>query len=85
MNDDEEHGGGNCPARPTFNPIPNIRNQRRLVLGFDDTSNEEADLDEYANPRARQRRGRQWQPNYRGDDEHKLKVDIHNFIGDLNI
>ena len=28
---------------------------------------------------------RQWQPNYRGNDEYKLKVDILNFSGDLNI
>ena len=34
MNDDEEHGGGIGPVRPTFNPISNIRNQRRLVARF---------------------------------------------------
>ena len=32
-----------------------------------------------------QRGGRQWQPNYRGGDEYKLKVDIPNFSGDPNI
>ena len=42
-------------------------------------------MGEYANPCGRQRGGRQWQPNYRGDDEYKLKVDISNFSGDLNI
>ena len=31
------------------------------------------------------KRGRQWQPNKRGDDEYKLKVDILNFGGDLDI
>ena len=67
-NDDEEHGGGIGPARPTFNPIPNIQNQRSII-GFHDTSNEEADLGEYANPLGRQRGGRQWQSNYRGNDE----------------
>ena len=50
MNDDGEHGRGIGPARPTFNPIRNIRNQRRLVAGFNDTSDEEANLGEYANP-----------------------------------
>ena len=33
----------------------------------------------------RQRGGRQWQPNYRGDVEYKLKISIPNFSGDLNI
>ena len=84
-NDDEEHGGGIGSARSTFNLIPNIRNQRRSTKGFDDTSDEEADLGEYANPHDKQRGGRQWQPNYRGDDEYKLKVDISNINGDLNI
>ena len=28
---------------------------------------------------------RHWQPNYRKDIEYKLKVDIPNFSGDLNI
>ena len=43
-NDDEEHGRGIGPATPTFNLIPNIRNQMRLVVGFNDTSYEEADF-----------------------------------------
>ena len=84
-NDDEEQGGGIGPARPTFNHIPKIRNQRRLTIGFDDTSYEDADFSEFANPCGRQRGGRQWKPNYRGDDEYKLKVDILSFSGDLNI
>ena len=42
-------------------------------------------MGESANPHGRQRGGRQWQPNYRGDDEYKLKVDILNFSSDLNI
>ena len=84
-NDDKEHGGGISPDRPTFNLIPNIRNQRRPVAGFNDTSDEEDDLGEYANLCGRQRGGRQWQPNYKGDDEYKLKVDIPNFSCDFNI
>ena len=43
-NDDEKQGGGIDPVRPFFNPIPNIRNQRRLVAGFDDTLVEDANL-----------------------------------------
>ena len=58
-NDDEEHGRGICPARPTFNTIPNIRNQRMPIARFDDTSDEKANFGEYANPRGRQRGGRQ--------------------------
>ena len=58
-NDDKEQGGGIGPVRPTFNFIPNIRNQTMPVAGFDDTSDEEADLGEYANPCGRQRGGRQ--------------------------
>ena len=85
MNDDEEHGERIGPARPTYNPISNIRNQSRSIAGFDDTSNEKADLGEYENPRGRQRGGRQWQPNYIGDNEYRLKVDAPNFSGDLNI
>ena len=84
-NVDEERGGVIGLVRPIFNPIPNIRNQRRLIVGFDDTSNEEADFGEFINPCGRQRGGNQWQPNYRGDDKYKLKVDIPNFSGDLNI
>ena len=58
-NDDEEHGGGIGPTRPTFNPIPNIRNQKRPTVGFDDTSDKETGLGEYANPRGRQKGGQQ--------------------------
>ena len=61
-----------------------MRNQRRSTVGFDDTSDEEAELGEFANPHGRKRGGRQWQPNYKGNDEYKLKVDIPNFIGDLD-
>ena len=42
-------------------------------------------MGEFTNPHGRQRGGRQWQPNYRGDDEYKLQVDIPNFSGDLGI
>ena len=44
MNDNEEQGGGIGPAIPIFNLIPNIRNQKRSIVGFNDTSDEEADL-----------------------------------------
>ena len=67
-NDDEEQGEGIGHARPNFNRILNIRNQRSPTVGFDDTSNEETDFDEFTNPHGRQRGGRQWQPNYRGDN-----------------
>ena len=36
------------------------KNQKRPVEGFDDTSDEEVDLGEYANPRGRRRGERQW-------------------------
>ena len=52
-NDDEEQGGGIDPTRPNFNTIPNIQNQIRPIAGFDDTSDKEADLGEFANPRGR--------------------------------
>ena len=68
--------------RPIFNPAPNIRNQRRPAVGFDDTSVEKVDLVEFANPRGRQRGGRHWQMNYKEDDKYKLKVDLPNFSGD---
>ena len=42
-------------------------------------------MGEFVNPHGRQRGGRRWQPNYRGDDKYKLKVYIPNFSGDLNI
>ena len=58
MNDDEEQGGGIGPAIPIVNLIPNIRNQKRSIIGFNDTSDEEADLGEFANPRGRQKGGR---------------------------
>ena len=84
-NDDKEQSGGSGPARPSFNHIPKIRNQRRPTIGFDDTSDEDANFGEFVKPRGRQRKGRQWKPNYRGDDEYKLKVDIPNFNNDLDI
>ena len=46
---------------------------------------EDANFCEFANPCGIQREGMQWQPNYRGDDEYKLKVYIPNFSGDLDI
>ena len=84
-NDDEEQGRGIDTTRPIFNHIPKIRNQRRLIVRFDDTSNENADFGEFANPRGREREGRQCQPNYRGDDKYKLKINIPNFDDDLDI
>ena len=84
-NNNEKQGRGVGPARPIVNPIPNLQNQKRSAAGFDDTSDEEADFGEIALPYGRQRGGRQWQPNYRGIDEYKLKVDIPNFSGDLDI
>ena len=42
-------------------------------------------MGEFENPCGRQRGGRQWQPNYKGEDKYKLKVDIPNFSGDLDI
>ena len=42
-------------------------------------------MGEFANLHVKQRGGRQWQPNYRGDDKNKLRVDIPNFSGDLDI
>ena len=50
-NDDKEQGGGIGLDRPTFNHIPEIRIQRRPIVGFDDTSNEDADFGEFVNPR----------------------------------
>ena len=84
-NDNEEQDEGIGPARPTFNHIPKIQNQRRSTVGFDDTLDEDVDFGEFANPRSRQKEGRQWQPNYKGDNEYKLKVNIPNFSGDLDI
>ena len=57
-NDNEEQGGGIGLARPTFNHIPKIRNQRRSTVGFDDTLDEDLDLGEFPNPRDIQREGR---------------------------
>ena len=84
-NDDKEQGGGIGLARPTFNHIPEIQIQRRTTVGFDDTSNEDVDFVEFVNPRGIKREGRQWQPNYRGDDKYKLKVDIPHFSGYIDI
>ena len=53
-------------------------------MSYVDTSDDEADLDEITNARGRFGGVRQWKPNYRGDDEYKLKVDIPNFIADLD-
>ena len=84
-NDDEEQGQGIGPAKPICNHIPNIQNQRRPIARFYDTSNEEANFGKFVNPCGRQRGGKLWQPNYREDDKYKLKVDIPNFSGDLDI
>ena len=83
-NENEEQDGGIDSARPTFNHIPKIRNQRRPTIGFDDILDEDADYGEFANRRGRHREGRPWQPNYKGD-EYKLKVDIPNFSSGLDI
>ena len=48
-----------APTRSTFNHIPKIQNQRGSIIGFDDTSNEDVDFAKFANPRGRQRKGRQ--------------------------
>ena len=53
MNDNEEQGGRIGPARPTCNHIPKIQNQRRPIVGFDDTLDEDADFGEFANPHGR--------------------------------
>ena len=58
-NDDEEQDGRICLARPNFNHIPNILNQRRPIAGFYDTSDEEPYFGEFVNPCGRQRSGRQ--------------------------
>ena len=58
-NDDEEQGKGFGPTKRICNHIPNIRNQRRPIVGFCDTSDEEANFDEFANPCGRQRGRRQ--------------------------
>ena len=74
---------------PVVDPIPN--NQRRPARVYDDTSDDEADFGHmaYAGNMAPAHGGFggrwQWQPNYRGDDEYKLKVAIPNFNGDLDI
>ncbi|EEF31354.1 conserved hypothetical protein [Ricinus communis] len=84
-NKDEEQGGGVGSGRSIINPIPNVQNQSRPATRFDDASDEEADFGEIALPCGRQRGGKQWQPNYRGDNEYKLKVDILNFNSDFYI
>ena len=48
-NDSEEQGKGIGPLRPTFNYIPKIRNQRRPIVGFDDTLDEDAHFGEFVN------------------------------------
>ena len=57
-NDNEEQGEGISPARPTFNHILKIRNQRRSTVGFDDTLDEDAGFGEFMNPHGRPREGR---------------------------
>ena len=42
-------------------------------------------MGEFANLCGRQRGGRRWQQNYRGEDENKLMVDVPNFSDDLDI
>ena len=58
MIDDEEQGRGIGLTIPIFNHIPYIQNQRRSVVRFDDTSDEEGDWGEFANPCGRQKGGR---------------------------
>ena len=84
-NNDEDQDRGISPSIPIFNHNLKISNQRSPTVGSDDTSDEEADFGEFVNPLGKQIGGRQWQPNYRGDDEYKLKVDIPDFSGDLDI
>ena len=56
-NNDSEQGRAVNPVRPIINPIPN--NQRRIVMGYNDTSDDEADFGEVANARGRFYDGRQ--------------------------
>ena len=73
------------PLDPFLIPVQIYDIKEGHPAKFDDTSDEEVDLGEFVNSHGRQRGGKRWQPNYRGDDEYKLKVDIPNFSGDLNI
>ena len=58
-NNDEEQSGGVGPIRLIINPIPNIQNQRRLAVGFDDISDKKANFSEITLPHGRQRGERQ--------------------------
>ena len=62
MNDDEKQGGGISLTRSIFNHTPNIRNQRRLITGFNGTPDEKVDFGEFVHSWGRKGGGRKWQP-----------------------